>query len=72
MDYEGKFVAARQNVDAKLKFIRHLAFFCAGNGLLTGVDLVTTPGQVWFYWPLLIWTLVLGVHGRTVLGKSGK
>ncbi|MBI9074473.1 MAG: 2TM domain-containing protein [Desulfatibacillum sp.] len=72
MDLEGKFALAKKSVDAKLGFFKHLTLFFVGNGFLTGVDLVTTPGLVWFYWPVLVWTLILGVHARWVWSGQDK
>lgn len=72
MDYEGKFALAEKNVQAKMGFYKHLTSFCVGNGVLAGVDLFTTPGFIWFHWPLLVWTLILGVHGKKAAGKKEK
>jgi hypothetical protein len=33
------------------------------NALLIAVNLLTTPGRLWFYWPLLGWGIGIVAHG---------
>ncbi|MFP4476002.1 MAG: 2TM domain-containing protein [Desulfatibacillaceae bacterium] len=66
MDYEKAFAQARKRVDAKLGFYRHSAVYVAGSGGLALVDVFTSPGVIWFHWPVLGWGLVLAVHGAAV------
>lgn len=44
-------------------FAIHLFVYVAVNALLVGVDLTTSPGAQWFYWPLLGWGVGVAAHG---------
>ena len=43
------------------RFYTHLSLFLIGNFALIMVDL-STPGETWFFIPLLAWGLVVGLH----------
>jgi len=40
----------------------HLFVYLAVNALLIGVNLTTSPDNLWFFWPLLGWGLGLAAH----------
>jgi hypothetical protein len=42
-------------------FYTHLTVFFGGNLALLIIDL-STPGEMWFYVPLLGWLLLIGLH----------
>lgn len=48
-------------VRALRNFYSHLSLFSVINLILLGVDL-STPSGPWFFYPLLGWGLVLGLH----------
>ncbi len=57
---------ARARVDAELRrarlvFFVHLSAYVLGNAVLFAVNMVQ-GGAVWFYWPLIVWTLALVLH----------
>jgi hypothetical protein len=47
---------------ARTGFYVHLAAYLAVNALLVCVNLLTTPGRLWFYWPLVGWGVGLLAH----------
>ena len=51
-------------------FVIHFAAYLAVNVLLIVINLVTTPGKYWFYWPLLGWGLGIAGHAFGVLRHS--
>ena len=51
-------------------FVIHFAAYVAVNALLIVINLVTTPGKYWFYWPLLGWGLGIVGHAFGVLRHS--
>ena len=57
---------ARRRARAKLGFYKHLAVYALVNIILLAVNLATSPGALWFYWPLLGWGAAVGVHGARV------
>lgn len=48
----------------------HFVIYVAVNALLIVINLVTTPGTYWFYWPLLGWGLGVAGHAFGVLRHS--
>jgi hypothetical protein len=64
-DVELRRLAIRR-ADMKLAFRSHLmAYVLVNAGLLT-INLLTSPGDWWFYWPMLGWGIGLAAHGATV------
>ena len=51
-------------------FVIHFATYLAVNSLLIVINLATTPGKYWFYWPLLGWGLGIVGHAFGVLRHS--
>jgi hypothetical protein len=51
-------------------FLIHFATYLAVNSLLIVINLATTPGKYWFYWPLLGWGLGIVGHAFGVLRHS--
>lgn len=51
---------------ARLGFYIHLATYLLVNVLLVCVNLLTTPGRLWFFWPLLGWGTGLLAHALAV------
>ena len=51
-------------------FVIHFATYLAVNALLIVINLATTPGKYWFYWPLLGWGLGIVGHAYGVLRHS--
>jgi len=58
-----KFLSELRKQDSfKLLFIFHLWFYCSINIFLLIVDLTTTPGILWFFWPLAMWGIAFAFH----------
>lgn len=55
--------AARRRAEAKYGFFVHAGVFAAVMVLLVTIDLVTSPGVTWFFWPLIGWGLAVAIHG---------
>lgn len=53
-------------------FLIHFAAYLAVNALLIVINLVSTPGEYWFYWPLLGWGLGIAGHAFGVLRRPGR
>jgi len=66
-----RYAAARKQVEEEKGFYSHLASYVLVNLFLFFVDLFTSPGHWWFYWPLLGWGIGLASHGVNVFGKAG-
>ncbi len=59
---------AERRADAKLGFRHHAFVFAVVNAGLAGVNLLTSPGYLWFVWPLGGWGIGLLSHGLSVYG----
>ena len=60
------YTKARQRAEAKYGFFVHAAVYAAVMALLVVINLVTSPGTVWFIWPLLGWGFAVALHGMRV------
>lgn len=67
---------ARRQVHELRRFYHHLLVFAAVNTGLLAINLIASPGRLWFYWPLLGWGVWLALHtfnafaGRRWLGAE--
>jgi hypothetical protein len=59
---------ARRQVGRLRAFYHHLLVFVLVNGGLLAINLVTTPGRLWFYWPLLGWGIAIAFHALATFG----
>lgn len=52
----------------------HLVIYLCVNALLVGIDLINSPENLWFFWPLLGWGIGLAGHAwlayRAVLRRT--
>jgi len=55
-----------KRVEAKLGFYIHLGAYILVNGIMVAVNLLTSPGEYWFIWPLLGWGVGVLFHGLSV------
>lgn len=57
---------AERRVNAKLGFRTHALVYVLVNAGLLAINLLTSPGTLWFYWPLIGWSVGLAAHGLAV------
>ena len=57
---------ARRRAVAKYRFFVHVAVYAAVMALLVVINLLTSPGAIWFIWPLTGWGLAVALHGLQV------
>lgn len=62
---------AERRADMKLAFRSHLMAYVVVNAGLLAIDLLTSPGEYWFYWPMLGWGLGLAAHGVATYADAG-
>lgn len=62
----------RRRVHERAELVRHLVVFVGVGSGLALVDLLTTPGTVWFIWPMAAWLIGLALdYADVVLGVEG-
>jgi hypothetical protein len=52
-------------------FRRHIIGYFVATAVLVAVNLLATPGTVWFVWPMVGWGSVLAFHLAYVMGLFG-
>ncbi|MCP4545251.1 MAG: 2TM domain-containing protein [bacterium] len=67
MSYE----EAKERIQELRGFYSHLLVFVLGNSFLFVVNLLTSRGDWWFYWPLLGWGVGIVAHGSWVFWGRG-
>ena len=60
--------AARKQARKEREFYAHLAKFLVVMAGLVALNLLTSPGYLWFFWPLLGWGFGLTSHAAAVFG----
>lgn len=66
MAHADEYAKARRRAAAKYRFFVHAAVYAAVMGLLAVINLLTSPGDLWFVWPLIGWGLAVALHGVRV------
>lgn len=61
-----KYEKARKRAEAKYAFFVHAAIYAAIMILLVAINLVNSPGYMWFIWPLVGWGFAIALHGMRV------
>ena len=62
---------AEKRVEDKLGFLRHLVVYLLVNGFLFGVNMLTAPSFLWFFFPIGGWGIALVAHFVTVFVLGG-
>jgi hypothetical protein len=68
MDNDAAYQRARQRVAALRGFYIHLTVYLLVNAFLFLINIVTSPGTLWFYWVLFGWGIGLLLHAIGVFG----
>ena len=65
------YIQAEKRAEAKLGFYKSLITYLGVNLVLFFIDLFTSPGKWWFYWPLLFWGIGVFFHFLKVFVTGG-
>jgi len=65
------YIRAEKRAEAKLGFYKSLAVYLAVNLVLFFIDLFTSRGKWWFYWPLFFWGIGVFFHFLRVFVTGG-
>lgn len=71
MTHPADFAEAQKVVKARIGFYIHVVIFLIVNAILVGVNLSTTPGRLWFPWPLFGWGVGVAAHALGVFWLPG-
>lgn len=61
---------AKKRVEELRSFYTHLFVYLAVNAGLFLLNILTSPRNLWFYWPLIGWGIGLAIHGLSVFGTE--
>lgn len=70
MDEISRYERSRKRADELGEFYQHLMIFVIINIILFAINMLTSPGYLWFIWPLAGWGLGISIHAVTVFGGS--
>jgi hypothetical protein len=69
---EEKYRKAKRRVEELRGFYSHLITYILVNILLFVINLVTSSGNWWFYWPTIFWGIAVLVHASKTFILRGK
>ncbi|MDK2889699.1 MAG: hypothetical protein PWR21_331 [Methanoculleus sp.] len=70
MDEQERYAHAKRQVEELRGFYMHLAVYIAVNLLLFAINMVTSPGALWFYWVTIFWGIGVVFHALGVFAGS--
>ncbi|NNF58924.1 MAG: 2TM domain-containing protein [Rhodothermaceae bacterium] len=62
---------ARERIETEKEFYGHLAIYLVVNMMLMALNLLTSPRDIWFIFPLMGWGIGLVAHATSVFGLPG-
>lgn len=63
---------ARARVQQLKGFYINIASYLVINAMLVIINLIVTPGTLWFYWVTIFWGAALVLHALTIFVFSGR
>jgi hypothetical protein len=66
MDEQERYAHAKRQVEEIRGFYTHLVVYVVVNLLLFTINMVTSPGGLWFYWVTIFWGVGLVFHALSV------
>ncbi len=67
-----KYREAKKRVKELKDFYRNLLTYVGVNILLIIINLLTSPGSLWFYWVTIFWGIGIVLHASKVFIFKGK
>ena len=67
-----KYNKAKKRVEELKKFYSNLVTYIVVNIVLVIINLVTSPGSLWFYWVTIFWGIAILLHASRVFIFKGK
>ena len=67
-----KYEKAKNRVEEVKKFYGNLVTYGVINVILIIINLVTSPGSLWFYWVTIFWGIAILLHASKVFILKGK
>jgi 2TM domain-containing protein len=71
-EYTRRYKSAKQRVEQVRGFFVHLTTYLAVNAFLFVLNMITSPDNLWFYWPLIGWGIAVLLQAVSVFGPSSR
>lgn len=71
MNEDKRYEEAKRHVEAIKGFYIHLFIYILANLVMFLSNITTSPGYLWFIWPLIGWGFGLLGHAASVFGLGG-
>lgn len=68
MDEQARYEEAKKRVTELKEFYHHIVVYLIVNAILFFINIMTSPGYLWFLWPLLGWGIGIAFHALSVFG----
>ncbi|SEW05961.1 2TM domain-containing protein [Cognatiyoonia koreensis] len=72
MEQSQAYQSAKKRVEAKMSFYTHLSVYVAVILLLAVINLMSSPGTIWFHWPMMGWGIAVIIHAFAVFVFPGR
>jgi uncharacterized membrane protein YecN with MAPEG domain len=69
---EERYKKAKKRVEELKKFYGNVVTYVAINIILIIINLVTSPGTLWFYWVTIFWGIAILLHASRVFILRGR
>ena len=63
-----RYQKAKERVEQIKGFYIHLIVYVVVNLILFSINMIVSPDDLWFFWPLVGWGVGLGFHALYVFG----
>jgi hypothetical protein len=70
-EQEVKYQKAKERVADLRGFYTHLTVYVIVNIGLFLINMIASPGSLWFLWPLMGWGIAVALHALRVFGSGG-
>ena len=71
MNEDERYRRAKARVEQLVGVYSHAGVYALVNGMLFIINMLTSPGDPWFFWPLMGWGIGLAAHGFGVFVAEG-
>jgi hypothetical protein len=61
---------AKKRVEDIKGFYVHAGVYLIVNSVLFAINMIATPGSLWFYWPLLGWGIGVAIHAFALVTEG--
>jgi hypothetical protein len=68
---DSDYAKAQKRVQQKKKFQKHFTVYLVVSAFLFAINQLTSPNEMWFYWPMLGWGIGIAIQYSQLYGIPG-